>query len=982
MTNPITILSQNFFKELSAASVNWLLGNVGDKIRVETTIQIQNLVIASTTSDFIVNSNDGYIGNGWIIDSAQRFVNFNVGDYVYYYDHVAGAPVDGGNFYIIAKQDNGSIQLNTLANGTGTAPTAPANTSDTQGVISNQTAINAIKYHYGFIGNNASDSFLSPIDGSEQVFVIKSKAGSDTSTSQMLPLGTLSWQDGNAGSLTKDFAGSNISICSIAGINAAVVAGVYTTTYKIIHYTKIPPYVLFAQITNQTKSPIIPPNDFATAGKCWKWITQIDAMDAYTNPNLFVTQVFDTVLGNTGWYNSNFSTQKTNYSIDGLTYNTGALASLNLATTATIVNFNIVNTVDTPFDADTKLVVGIIKVPSDPSEYQNNNTLLDTNFLFNRVNIQVANTVAGDDSGSTNVLINSTTATLNDSGHVNIDLTIQMNASAVASFQKSSTPRYLIFVSVEEDEAPTNTSDLVTLQVDINTFQSVTTDAGMVVIDKTVFIRHPEANPATEGIALVAGVKAFTNQSISGGGPHNFEVIDTTNNKTIGCANYVTSFANTLSLLAKSINTNTNLGTLFDSAPAFDNSAGYTAVYDSTVSSFIVYAPGIGTSYNGVVLKFEITQPGSPFTFNGTLAGGVNEVSIDVFPQDELVGCSNFYIESSGRTANVIKLTSVNAQIIAQNGTKSFELDQFLMLLSSIPLTGSTQQFDIQTPRVFNVPSTSIRKFVEVKRRNDLDTGTRWYFSSNYALMWRWETWTAVLGVDPAFFNTALPNNGFNEWWFQYAQMAGWNLYYNIIVKATKDGVAQTYTKTLRIIPHDYASNSAYTTKTCLTFDPNGLTALLSGSGGAAQLVQSGGSNVTINGQVYSRTGTFYNYMNQKTLIVGVFTKTTQPASVCVELKVEIYQQGGIAGERIYSSKWVSDGNTWFTSIDGSGKVVLYAYGNSIIALAYFDPTTVAFPITAPSFSFSARIYEIGGVLETDDSVPLTTDDGVQIPID
>ena len=75
-------------------------------------------------------------------------------------------------------------------------------------------------------------------------------------------------------------------------------------------------------------------------------------------------------------------------------------------------------------------------------------------------------------------------------------------------------------------------------------------------------------------------------------------------------------------------------------------------------------------------------------------------------------------------------------------------------------------------------------------------------------------------------------------------------------------------------------------------------------------------------------------------------------------------------------------GDTWFSSTDGSGKVVLEVHGNSIIAYCLLDPSTLNFPASVTSFAFDARIYEIGGVLETDDSTPLTNDDGIQISID
>lgn len=978
MIQPIKITLCEFFKELSAASVNWALGNAGDKVRIETTFQIQNYVIDSIDNPITVNSTDGYLGDGWVVDPNNQFLNFNIGDYVYFFNYVTNTAI--GSFYITDKLSNGEIRLNTIADGSGVAPLGGTPTLDTQGVFSNQTPITAVKYHYNWIENSASDNYLSYIDGSEQVFET-SKIGSDTSTTQMLPLGPLTWQDGLSGSVTKDFSGSSISVCSITGINATIVGGVYTTTYKIVHYTKIPEYVIVSQIANEKLR--IPPSDFQTVNKCWKFITQIEAMDTFTNPNYLIVQDFDSVLGNTGWRNENFNTGKTNYSIANLTYVNNALPidSIQLDDSTTTIEFDIVNTIDTPFTTSTFISLGIFKVPADPSEYQLNNQLMDINFLFDRKKIQAAHSGAGDNIGGSYQIMSGITVTVTDSGHLHVLINVSMAAAVIASFKESATPQYLLRVAVQNSALATNASDLVALTVDMNMFTVVTADPGMIVIDPTVFIRHPEVNPATEGVSPGTGAIDATpvswtiSESVPPGG------IQIVKNGTINHgANWITDLNTTMAAVA----------TVWNGL-----SLGSMASWDVGAQSFTISPPvGSGAGPNGTTFHLESYSTGGGngtviYTPSGgdpsatlTFSGGVNATTLDVYPQDEIVACSDFYIESSTRLTNIILLSSVNAQIIAKNGSKSFELDQFLMLLSSIPLTGYTQQFDSQIPRVFNVPATSIRKFIEVKRRNDLDTGTRKYFSSNYPFLIRWETWTAVLGVDPSFFDSSLPNNGFNEWWFQYGQASGWSLYYNLIINATKDGIAQTYNQQVPFTIHDYASNSDYSTKNTLTFDPSTLSALLSGAGGAKQLIQGGGSVVTINGQDYARTGTMFNNMSGKTLIVGVFTKTTLPANAVVEMDVEVYQQGGIAGQIVYSSKWVSDGNSWFTSIDGSGKVVLYAYGDSVIALAYLDPSTPGFPINATAMSFSSRIFEIGGVLETDDGVPITTDDGVQIEVD
>lgn len=860
----IKIISQNFFRELSTGSVPFLLGNAGDKLRVETTFAVQNLAISSSDNAFIVNDIDGYIGRGWIRDPRGQFKSFNVGDKIYYSNYDVNTPVDTGTFYVIAKLSDNEIQINSLANGSGVPPSFGSNFEHSTGAISNQTAITAVKYHFNFIENSASNNFTSYIDGNEQLFSIKSKLGSDTSASAMLPIGQTSWLQ--TVGVTKDFAGSAVDTCSISGISASVDAtGVYTTLYKIIHYVRIPDYITYDQVANEIAG--IYPKDFQTVNKCWKFISQIEAAELYTDPNFLVSDIFSKVLGNTGWRGENFNTGKSNYSISSVIYsNGGTVPSAILDESGTTLTFNLNNTVEAPFNSNTMFVVTFQKVPHDPAEYINTGLSLDKNFCTDRA-VQKASggPVNGENYGTSYQAIKGLVATYLSSTQIGISLTLELGADTLALLRASSSPQYEISISTQAYGVAINNNalDAVNLKVDLNTATIITADATMINFETTKFIRHPEFDPSLHGVT-----------------------------------------------------------------------------------------------------------------------------SLFAFPQDEVVACTNFYIESSGRTGNVIKLQTVNARIMAKNGSKTFELDQFLMSLSSIPMTGYTQQFDSQIPRVFNVPATSIRKFIEVKRRNDLDTETKYYFSSNYPFLLRWETWTQALGIDPSFFDATLQNNGFNEWWYRYGIASGWSLYYDFTVTATKDGDLQSYNTQVAFSLSDYKSNADYTVKDILPFESSDLALLLSGAGGAHQLNSGGSIYVTINGQKYYTDGNNFNYMNKKTLIAAIFTRGTAfvEANVNVEMSVEVYQQGGIAGERVYSSKWVTDGNSWFTSVDGSGKVKLYTYdrGFTFVALAYFDPTTTNFPANATAFSFSARIYDIAsvGALETDDSVPITTDGGVQITID
>lgn len=970
--DPIEITERKIYKELSPSPVDWLLAVVGDKIRIETKIQIANYAIASTDKPFKVAVTDGYItpaGQEWLTDDYGRFSIFNIGDSVAIYAYDTNTLTC--NAIIVNKDGNSGILIDT--------PTGFASNLDIATlVISLKTPITAIKYYSNYIENNASDNFNSPIDGTEHLWVAESKLGGDTSTTAMEPIGTLEGQDGSA---------------NVTGISAGISGSIYITKYKITHYTKVTPYLLETQIANQEAG--IYPKDFKNLS-CWKLITKVEAAVTYTDPNFIVSEIFDGKKGNTGWYGENYNTAKSNYSISDLYYsNGGKKDSAVLGTGETFISFKVKNTVDSPFTtsgtpgAATQFVLQMFKVPADPSEYINTGKLMDVNFIYDRALQTVGCAVVnGDNYGGDYQCLKNISAVRVSTSEIIINATINMTAIVVAAYQASSNPKYFLSLTTQKYGIDTTdgTNDLVTLEIDMNDFVVITEDKTMIVFDRTSMLRHPEADPETEGVIVGNGLVDPANLvwGLSVVGTGAVAAVDKDTNLVIGLADWTTDIDTTLALLVKSVTDGIAYGSNFTAQSFGANANNYTASYNATTNEFTITIPtGVGATYNGKQVFFAVN--GGAWTITPaqlqTIAGGTDGDQFDVYPEDEIVACTEFYIESSGRTTDEIKLTQIKAQIIAKNGTKSFELDQFIMQLVSETLVGYTQQFDIQVARSFHIPAGTIRKYIEVKRRNDLDTGTRKYFSSNYPFLFRWEDWTLALGVDPAFFDSSLPNNGFNEWWYHYAQLSGWSLYYNFDVSATKNGALQQYTLQKLIVPHDYGSNADYTVKSVLAFDPDIL--VTTGTNTAKQLVTGGGGTVTINSQDFLTTGNQFVYGYKKTLIAAIFTKSTAPVSVNVVIGIEIWQQGGFYGKRRYSSKWVADSDTWFSSVDGDGKVKLNAYGNSVVAQCYLDPSSLNFPKNITAFKLTARIYEVGGTeLTTDDGVVITDDDGVKITID
>ena len=122
-----------------------------------------------------------------------------------------------------------------------------------------------------------------------------------------------------------------------------------------------------------------------------------------------------------------------------------------------------------------------------------------------------------------------------------------------------------------------------------------------------------------------------------GSGTPDVELIDTTNMKCIGVANWTTDLNTTLAILRNSVNTNTPLGTQFvGSPPVFDNSAGYTASYNSGTGNFTLTPPGGSyAGWNGTAVRFYDngnTLIVTPFV-QQIYAGGADTVYTDAVGQ-------------------------------------------------------------------------------------------------------------------------------------------------------------------------------------------------------------------------------------------------------------------------------------------------------------------------------------------------------------
>lgn len=328
---------------------------------------------------------------------------------------------------------------------------------------------------------------------------------------------------------------------------------------------------------------------------------------------------------------------------------------------------------------------------------------------------------------------------------------------------------------------------------------------------------------------------------------------------------------------------------------------------------------------------------------SGIIGEGV-KLNMVTGQEDEVVCKSTFFVDKDGRTSDIIKIESVTPKIKAKNLVtgQEFTLDDFTFSFVGLPSIGIApylnQFVDVSIDRVFLIPSSEIRKAIKIKRRTDLDLDHKAYYEIWFPFLVRWEYWVKYLKANGAFYDALEPNNGLNEEWFRYNNLANWGIFYELKVVMSKNNIPLTYKYENQFQVYDYDSNDIWNPNTIKSFDPDTLVELFDAGASKKFLLD-----------------------NKNTLIRADFTKTTGTpllSNCVINMHIEVFEEGGIEGTRRMSSAWPSDSNTWFKSIDLSNKTQLSLIGDTIRAEVLVNKDML--PDKA-KYSIAARLYEKPG---------------------
>jgi hypothetical protein len=470
----IRIASIAFHNEFRNETTDWLLGNIGDKIRADINVS----VVTEALGTMWFSPSQGYDGDNWIVAKSPLFKDFHEGDTIKI--AVAFGTVTLGDYTIVRKLSGSAIQVNAAVSTRDQGPDYAA--------IYLMTPSTGFKFFYNMKENSDQPDYFSLVDGSEQLYINKSVDASSGTVLNMLPQGLKAWQIGNT---------------TIQGVGIDSVAP-FGQNFLIKHYFYITPFFLADQWTDLLSGNLPP---YYAKLKALKYILRVEALRDFNNPNNRQFADLTTIAGNTGWFDENFNGNPSNYIVSSVAFfkpDSTLIPAIELSSTVeTTVRIIIQNTVDAPFsNNNTKFVINFIKAPEVKEEYQNNSTL-DQNFLFDRA-IQTigAAMVNGDQYGTPRQVLKQVSANYDSPTQITIYVQIALSSAIVSALSALDFKRYILFVAIQNHTLPTKISDKVSLLAHASDFYEDFT-ADNLVRNTTVFLRHPHDNAQTQGVATL-----------------------------------------------------------------------------------------------------------------------------------------------------------------------------------------------------------------------------------------------------------------------------------------------------------------------------------------------------------------------------------------------------------------------------------------------------------------------------------------------
>ncbi len=432
---------QNFSGSLTDFTVA-LQGNVGDKVKAVSTIQLRWFSIASEFNTVQVIAPAA--------GSTLAQLNFNNGDFVTdgwtVGDSVNLAMINSTPQSVVFTGDVTFVSSGTMFVDVATG-TATSGTYDTGSMVGSNALDSAI-LKYNLVENNANAQYTSVLNQEEQVY-FASQIASGQQTMQVLTNGSaITWQNG----IVKiENIGQNANAYQVFEIeHEFIILPYYLTNYSVFY-------------NNGT----IPPDLNGT--NSLKYILNVDLRPGLGNVNSQKILESSDLLGNVGWFNENFNGFTNNFSVTSFTFS----GTNNAIKSGGVTNCQVVINSATTFQAGQTFNIGFSRAVDEANFIPNTN--FENTFLYDNAFCNVQSII-----GDSTIIKNISTSTAGtNSLTIDFDVDLTPAQSAIINNGES----YIVWISIGSFGITNQQDDRVSLLVDYAPFESTSDVPGLVEIE-------------------------------------------------------------------------------------------------------------------------------------------------------------------------------------------------------------------------------------------------------------------------------------------------------------------------------------------------------------------------------------------------------------------------------------------------------------------------------------------------------------------
>ena len=364
--NPKTSLFYDAFTELSGGGVDYLNGNVLDRIQkiinVEFSWDLQNASVVFDSATKTIVMQNQYDNRTFISQ------DFKTGDTF----DVIGTSSNDGSYTIYDISDDGKTVT--------TVESLVDETNDNSSFFGT-TPITEIDFYYNLVPNTSGTYFSSIVDpDSLQKFSISGISANLPSTAKNFAIGTKSYA----------WVTNKITDATLGTTNEVTIVGMgvvnYVQSFKIVHYFYVTPFYLNSLFQN-FQDEVAP--SWYLKGSSLKYVCKVDAKYISGSPLADLSVVDNGINGTGSWFNSAALGSRAEYSLTSIVYSDNAttdpLVKLDVSKDCKVImtiNSRSGRFASTGSDTNsTMFFLGFNVCPSDEAEYQDTETTMLENFF-------------------------------------------------------------------------------------------------------------------------------------------------------------------------------------------------------------------------------------------------------------------------------------------------------------------------------------------------------------------------------------------------------------------------------------------------------------------------------------------------------------------------------------------------------------------------------------------------------------------------